>query len=646
VRAWALACAGVVAGAASLGLCHCDRGATPTPAPKASAQASSAADLWIDVLEPEKLGSPKPKTPQAVVQALARNRKGKPPWVSPPKTSGTRDRAKAKAKAKTEADALIAGGFVLRQNPAWKLEPPIDWGKNPRKDDNWHYRINSLNALEPLLEAYQLGVGDEYLAVAQRVALDWIDYNLVKNRPNAKKWHDMGSAYRAEVLAAILDAELRRLRPDAKVVSRLVWALDEHAAFLANPKAFTRGNHGFFMMRGLALVLRALPELKRRPRFERYADQQMKVLLASQFAPDGLHLEHSPGYHRFITESFAEVVSAGLFPRLPELAATVERAKLHYDELSHPNGDMAMLGDTQRSSSALRRASRPGPTTPLLRGYPKSGYAVFRSHFGADAALTDDYLLLGAGHHSRGHKHADHLSFEWSFRGVPLLIDSGKYTYNHDDWRDFFRSTRAGNALEVDETDYERIPGPGKSKLKAWGQLGEAYYVVAEQRDQPLAVSQTRVLVIAPGRYLLVIDQMQSKKRHTYRQWFHFHESLDVTRDGVRLLVKGAQGEPWVTVTELSAPDAEIELVRGQTKPRIQGFLSSKYHEKTPRFSAAFRKRAANATWVTLFSPGKVRSAQVSQAADTLNVTWSDAQGRQGLSFVPGADPPVKPLKR
>jgi len=537
---------------------------------------------------------------------------------------------------------------VLRKNPPLKLKPPIDWGKSPRKDSNWHYKVNSLKPIEPLIAAYQVGAGDEYLALAKRVALDWVDYNMVEDRPNEKKWHDMGSAFRAEMFAMLLDAELRRPQPDVKLVSSLVWALDEHAAFLANPKLFTLGNHGFFMMRGLALALRALPELNRRSRFERYANQQMKRLLASQFAADGLHLEHSPGYHSFITDSFTEVVSRGIFPRLPELGAAVERAKLHFDELAHPNGDAALLGDTERRAFA-RRSREPVPPssdTSLLRAYPESGYAVFRSHFSTAAAPTDDYLLLGAGHHSRVHKHADHLSFEWSFQGVPLLIDSGKYTYNHDDWRQFFMSTRAGNALEVDETDYSRTPGPGKSKLGAWGRLGEAYYVVATQRDKPLDVTQTRMLLLAPGRYLLVIDQMQSEKQHTYRQWFHFHESLDVTRDGTRLLIKREQGKPLMTVTELSDPDTEIELVRGQTEPRIQGFVSAKYHEKEPRFSAAFRKRGTNATWVTLFSPGRVHSARVSEKAGSLHVTWSDARGRQGLSFERGADPPVKPLKR
>lgn len=625
--------------AALLALGHCDRKAAPAPEPGSLAAAEG--NRWIDVLDPSKLGIQQSK-PDLAVQALASRRKHIPPLTTPPKSEA------ARKKAKASADKLIEKGYALRKNPIWKAKPPIDWGKNPKKDSNWHYIVNSLRPIKPLVEAYQAGAGDRYLELARDVVLDWVDYNMVKNRPNEKKWHDMGSAFRGQVMATVLDLELRRPQPDVAAVGRLVWAIDEHATFLADPKVFTLGNHGFFMMQGLNWLLRGLPELKSRARFERYIDGQMKKLLTSQFAPDGLHLEHSPGYHTFITNSFAEAVADGSFPELVELRETVERAKLHYEELRHPNGDGVMLGDTGRTAAKFTGSDAPpSGNTSLLRGYPESGWAVFRSHFGQEASRADDYLLLSAGHHSHVHKHADHLSFEWSFGGVPVLIDSGKYTYNKDEWRKFFVSTRAGNAVEVDETDYATKPvnGKGNSKLSAWGRLEDSYYIVAEQRDQKLAVSQTRILLLSPGRYLLVVDQMRGKKAHTYRQWFHFHESLEVSEHGARVRVGSANQAPLLTVRDL-AGGAEVELVKGQTKPRIQGFLSTKYLQKTPRFSLALRKRGTNATWATLFSPVEVQGAQVTERGDTLTVRWRDARGPQGFSFTRGAKPPVTPVPR
>lgn len=636
MRRRALTAAGLLGATMALALCQSERDGAPTPA--ASVSAGAASDRWIDVLDSGKLGAEK-LTPVAALRTLASRRKAIEPLIRPPSSKAARDKAKA------AADNLIERGYALRKNQVWRPRPPIDWGENPKKDSNWHYNVNSLRPMKPLLEAYQAGAGDKYLELARGVALDWVEYNMVQNRPNEKKWHDMGSAFRSQLLATVLDLELRRPQPNVATVGHLVWALDQHAAFLADPKVFTLGNHGFFMMRGLNWVLRALPELKTHARFERYANEQMKKLLASQFAADGLHLEHSPGYHSFMTKSFGDAVSEGSFPRLAELRETVERAKLHLAELVHPNGDAVMLGDTERSSREVSRAAARDQDTSRLRGYPESGWAVFRSHFGQEAAATDDYLLLGAGHHSNVHKHADHLSFEWSFRGTPVLIDSGKYTYDRDVWRRFFTSTRAGNAVEVDEADYttKLVKGKGNSKLSRWGQLGDSYYIVAEQRDRRLAVSQTRVLLLRPERYLLVIDQLRSRKEHTYRQWFHFHEALRVERLENRLLVQDIERKPLLKVLELSG-GAELELSHGQTEPRIQGFVSSKYHQKTPRSSVAFRKHGAGVTWATLFSPEEVRAVRVVEHDDSLSVAWRDARGPQGLRFTPGAEPPVTPL--
>jgi hypothetical protein len=100
-----------------------------------------------------------------------------------------------------------------------------------------------------------------------------------------------------------------------------------------------------------------------------------------------------------------------------------------------------------------------------------------------------------------------------------------------------------------------------------------------------------------------------------------------------------------LTLSDLDG-NSEVELVRGQTEPRIQGFLSTKYMQKTPRFSLAFRKRGANATFATLFSPGEVHAVRVTEQSDSLSVAWRDARGPQGLSFTRGADPPVTPLTR
>ncbi len=630
----------------------CSRKAEPQRDAVASASAASskrqdpAPSEWVSVLDPKKLGAAKFDDPGAVVQALAQRRASSEPLLEMRKDVSKKRLEQANRRVAT----LMKEGYHLRKNPPVMLKPPIDWGSNPRNDSNWHYLVNSLRPVGTLLSAYRTTHDQHQLALATGVALDWIDYNLVRNKRNEKKWHDMGSALRAQRMSEILDAELRLPKPDTKAVGLLIWALDQHAKFLNNPKKFSKGNHGVFMMLGLAQIVQALPELKGAGRYSRYAQKQMKALVASQFGPEGFHLEHSPGYHLFVMKTFARVVHDGLFKGVPELAAAVKLARKRAPELYHPNGDLVMLGDSERDSGDAGHTLATTKSDPefwdSLRVYPKVGYAIFRTHFGPKQSPSDDFLFVGAGHHSTFHKHADHLSFEWSFQGTPILIDSGKYSYTVDDWRRFFMSTRAGNAVEVDEKDYSRRPDKVPPKLSSWGKSKGLYYVVAQRRDTRMGVSQTRLFVLNPAHYLVVLDRMQSDEPHDYRQWFHFHEALDVKRDGQMLGVLDEKKRRLLVVRELSQDKAtEVELVKGQTKPRIQGFISPDYKKKEPRYSLAFVKHGKSADWVTLFSGEPPRAAKLVDKQGSLSATWKDSRGvPQGFRFTPDAKQPFQAL--
>jgi hypothetical protein len=55
--------------------------------------------------------------------------------------------------------------------------------------------------------------------------------------------------------------------------------------------------------------------------------------------------------------------------------------------------------------------------------------------------------------HLPAHAHADLLSYELMVAGCRIVVDSGVYEYTAGPWRDYFRSTRAHNTVEVGGTD-------------------------------------------------------------------------------------------------------------------------------------------------------------------------------------------------
>jgi hypothetical protein len=107
------------------------------------------------------------------------------------------------------ADDLVANGWQANQAPPVAMVPPIDWSEG-RGDANWHYQLNSLRPSIPF--AYAAWRTDDVESLRRMLAVvdDWIDFNLIENRANGKKWYDMGAGLRAHYVGVTLTELLRR----------------------------------------------------------------------------------------------------------------------------------------------------------------------------------------------------------------------------------------------------------------------------------------------------------------------------------------------------------------------------------------------------------------------------------------------------
>src|SRR5690606_4420045 len=103
------------------------------------------------------------------------------------------------------------------------------------------------------------------------------------------------------------------------------------------------------------------------------------------------------------------------------------------------------------------------------------------------------FLFFSAASHDSGHNHHDYFTFEWSERGVPIVVDSGKFTYNRGRERDFFVSTRAGNTVEIDGKNHK--PLKALSHLRGFGRAGPLHFAEASARHGS-KVQHTRLLVL------------------------------------------------------------------------------------------------------------------------------------------------------
>jgi Heparinase II/III-like protein/Heparinase II/III N-terminus len=174
--------------------------------------------------------------------------------------------------------------------------------------------------------------------------------------------------------------------------------------------------------------------------------------IPDQILRDGGHYERSPAYHLVVLRDLLEVQGATPHHWLGEV---IERMREFAAALARPDGAPALFNDGTVDSPVLDLPEAPEG----LSVFAESGFVVAREGplwlaFRCGPASPD---FLPA------HAHADALSFQLWWRGRPVVVDPGTYTYEPGADRDWFRSTRAHSTVTVDGRDQFRLWGAFRS---------------------------------------------------------------------------------------------------------------------------------------------------------------------------------------
>ena len=297
---------------------------------------------------------------------------------------------------------------------------------------------------------------------AKRIVLDWIEKHPLKEKQVG--WEPYPTSLRLMNLCSIFfnryrdqtENDLDFLNPLwASICLQTQW-LSEHL------ETHLLGNHLF--ENGVALSFVGSCFSGRAA--ERWLQLGKSILereIPEQILGDGMHFERSPMYHCRITYLLAMLYNTG-HPQLVYLAAKpLGRMACSLGYLVHPDGQIALLNDSVfgiynpphqlfsyvqslfRYKNGSFNISTTGPFA-----FPDAGYYGFRNKDGTyiicdTAPIGPDYIP--------GHAHADVFSFELSLKGHRVIVDSGVHDYEVSPMRQYCRSTRAHNTVEVDGQD-------------------------------------------------------------------------------------------------------------------------------------------------------------------------------------------------
>ncbi len=499
------------------------------------------------------------------------------------------------------AESFLAGELRLLDRPGFRFGEVIDWKADPFLDRTWQLLLHSLVHTRPLTRRYRETGDVAALQLAGRVIQQWIERNSAWHLapPSEFSWNDHAIAFRS---LAILDYSLAAAdRASAQEMALLLRSLKGHARALASPLHYSpRHNHGLdqdVALLSLAVFLHPWPEARQ---WRALAVSRLQAQLSETISSQGVHLEHSPGYHfstlihlvelyriarRFGIEEFTEPTFVALLHRMAEFGRwTVQ-----------PDDRLVAFGDSFRWQNATVFAGRlqqlvraePGlsglsidpdgpPRSAGLKAYPQEGYAFYSTRDSGGARIH--HVALTAAHHAGlAHKHADDLAVVISACGASLLVDHGGYGYNYDRWRSYFLSRPAHNTLSLSEVgrDGLQVRDDGRPRITAALDCPDVALVQAETQLSA-DVRHRRTLLIRNGRHLLIHDRLIRSSRSIARSlgtvaFLHWHlaPDLDVRADetGGVFLVGSASARAALAVSSLG--HARIDVISGRDEPAL-----------------------------------------------------------------------------
>jgi hypothetical protein len=304
----------------------------------------------------------------------------------------------------------------------------------------------------------------------------------------------------------------------------------------------------------------------------------------TMFYPDGGLKYSCAGYHKAVSGWYVQAVA---------LAEELELSGMDYERnmvqqmqaysvyLMKPDGSLPLLGDTgwgmQAGSMAdWRRVmlDELKPETPS-QALAWSGAYALRSGWEPE----DLYLFLNAGPHGTMHNHQDHLSFEVSAYGKPVIVEPGITPYGRADQRAQLISSQAHNSLTVDGDGQHRAhTEPTSPSSNPWHtslefDFVEGIFDAGFGPGKSINVMHIRSVLFIKSEYFLIIDRLMGDGRHDLRWHFMFHPlslALNSNGNGVRSHdMEGAN-----VAFSWSDPDLSSEVFTGETEYPYRGLMT------------------------------------------------------------------------
>ena len=489
-------------------------------------------------------------------------------------------------------EQVCSEGFRMRSGGTpVDLSFPIDWNMNPFEDANWQSNLHNFRWIDSALLKWVESGDSSYLRFCLEFFLDWYQWHVADGKSSDYGFSDMSCGLRAMRLSYLYQqVKLDKLDVGESEFNKLQHLFDIHCARLSDESFIDRGNHAIPQLVGLYKLAEA-----REPdgeNLKKFAITTLDQLIQTWFTAEGIHKEHSPGYHfymlRLLRTLPEEMVSA-------PVVSTLDKAKAIAADFISLSGSVYDIGDSVGTDNGRERkenrANRPWETINDNRVYYsnwiKSGYAIIQSD-------KEDFVCYSQAFSHR-HKHADDLSFILGDSNGPLFIDGGKYAYGPSELRDFVRSPRAHNTISVVDKLISRMdiewPDSG-SGLNAF-QYHNGTFHIAGSVTRPGLFRHSREFDYSPGVRLQIADTVDNMVDEELESILNIDGAATLTQINANVYQLERSGTV-MTIEGVGGGGIFHYYGSNDQQSDYYGWRSKKYREIEPCHSLIMRSQRKN----------------------------------------------------
>ncbi len=525
-----------------------------------------------------------------------------------------------------KADSMINDIFVFYQVPDQVPRDKnghLSWTwSGPENDIEWAWALNRHYPIRPILDTYFETGNPTYAKYIDMFITDWVISSLPEHAHYARNYHAQASN----------------------------WLTME--------------------MTGLATIATAWPEFKQSPAWLEYTKTSMTETLKKQVYDDGAHTELTSHYHYVSLSNFVQFQELCKHTNEPLPGYFSETLEKMYNYLAftmRPDGYGVLNNDSDRDYNrerVLKAAleykrndwkyiASNGETGIKPTGepsviFPWAGHLISRSGYDPDAHWSF-YDIGPCG--STGHRHNDKLHISVSAFGRDLLVDGGRFAYSGevaDKFSKYARGSQSHNVILVDGKG--QSPGPGlteaplsENHYKITGQFDYAWSAFDKFIDLEGECKHTRALLYVRGNFWIAVDKITTSQPRKIDVLWHWNPDCKVSvKNGNVTSSENIKGN--LTIIPVCDQKWKIALVKGQEKPKIQGWYSDEYNTYEPSISTIYSTKVKSSTtfaWLLFPTEGaspNVRAEVLSQDADKIKVKVTNQENEVWIVSIPFSD--------